>query len=47
MNRLTKEGNAPIMMRVTVNGKRWDSALKVSIDPKFWGSRKRTRLRER
>jgi integrase len=34
--RLNKDGMAPLLLRLTVNGRRWDSALKVAIDPKNW-----------
>lgn len=34
--RLNKDGKAPVLLRLTVNGRRWDSALKVAIDPKDW-----------
>jgi integrase len=34
--RLTKDGKAPLLMRLTVNGRRWDSALKVAINPYEW-----------
>jgi hypothetical protein len=38
--KLNKDGKAPLLMRLTVNGRRWDSALKASIDPKDWDQRK-------
>ncbi|OFY67782.1 MAG: hypothetical protein A2V64_03825 [Bacteroidetes bacterium RBG_13_43_22] len=38
--RLNKDGKAPLLMRLTVNGRRWDSALKVGIDPVNWDSKK-------
>ena len=34
--KLNKEGKVPLLMRVTVNGRRWDSALKVKINPNNW-----------
>jgi hypothetical protein len=34
--RLNKDGKAPVLLRLTVNGRRWDSVLKVAIDPKDW-----------
>ncbi|HUX95874.1 MAG TPA: phage integrase SAM-like domain-containing protein, partial [Bacteroidales bacterium] len=34
--RLTKDGKAPLLMRLTVNGRRWDSALKIAINPNEW-----------
>lgn len=30
-NKLKKDGKAPLLMRLTVNGKRWDSALKEGV----------------
>lgn len=39
-NKLKKDGKAPLLMRLTVNGKRWDSALKVGVDPKYWDQQK-------
>jgi len=38
--RLNKDGKAPLLMRLTVNGRRWDSALKVGINPANWDSKK-------
>jgi integrase len=38
--RLNKDGKAPLLMRLTVNGRRWDSALKVGINPDNWDKRK-------
>ncbi|MFA5818113.1 MAG: site-specific integrase [Bacteroidales bacterium] len=34
--RLNKDGKAPLLLRLTVNGRRWDSALKVAINPNDW-----------
>jgi hypothetical protein len=34
--RLNKDGRVPVLLRLTVNGKRWDSALKVAINPDDW-----------
>jgi len=34
--RPNKDGKAPLLMRLTVNGKRWDSVLKVWINPNDW-----------
>ena len=34
--KLDKDGKAPLLMRLTVNGRRWDSALKVRINPDDW-----------
>jgi integrase len=39
-NKLLKDGNAPLLFRITVNGRRWDSALKVGISPSYWDSKK-------
>jgi integrase len=39
-NKLKNDGKAPLLMRITVNGKRWDSALKVGVDPKYWNQQK-------
>lgn len=35
-HKLNKDGRAPLLMRVTVNGRRWDSTLKVRINPNDW-----------
>jgi site-specific recombinase XerD len=35
-NKLLKDGTAPILLRITINGKRWDSSLKVGIYPDKW-----------
>ena len=35
-NKLIKDGKAPLLMRITINGRRWDSALKVGIYPDKW-----------
>lgn len=45
-NKLNKDGKAPLLMRLTVNGRRWDSALKVSIDPKDWDQTKEKAIGE-
>ena len=34
--KLLKDGSAPIYLRITVNGKRSEIAIKRSINPKFW-----------
>lgn len=39
-NKLKKDGQAPVILRLTVNGKRWKSALKVSVDLNQWDSKK-------
>ena len=38
--KLRKDGKAPLLMRLTVNGRRWDSALKVGVNPKEWDQQK-------
>jgi hypothetical protein len=38
--KLRKDGKAPLLIRLTVNGRRWDSALKVGVDPKEWDQQK-------
>jgi len=38
--KVRKDGKAPLLMRLTVNGRRWDSALKVAINPGDWDQRK-------
>ena len=35
-----KDGKAPLLMRITINGRRWDSALKVGIDPDNWDQKR-------
>jgi len=35
-SRPSKDGKAPLLMRLSVNGKRWDSALKARINPNDW-----------
>jgi integrase len=34
--RLNRDGRAPVLLRLTVNGRRWDSALKVAVYPDDW-----------
>ena len=34
--RLNKDRRAPVLLRLTVNGRRWDSALKVAVNPCDW-----------
>jgi hypothetical protein len=38
--KLNKDGKAPLLMRVTVNGRHWYSALKVGADPNAWDPKK-------
>jgi len=35
-HKLNKDGRVPLLMRVTINGRRWDSMLKVRINPNDW-----------
>jgi integrase len=39
-NKLKKDGKAPLLVRFTVNGRRWDSALKVGVDLNNWDSKR-------
>jgi putative transposase len=34
--KLNRNGEAPIMMRITVNGVRVDASVKKTIFPEFW-----------
>ena len=38
--RLLKDGRAPILMRLTIDGKRLDSALQLGIDISNWDAKK-------
>lgn len=38
--RLNKHGEAPVEMRITINGTRIDSALKRSVPPQYWNTAK-------
>lgn len=38
--KLNKDGKAALLMRLTINGRRWDSTLKVGVDPKEWDQQK-------
>jgi hypothetical protein len=35
-----KSGRLPVLMRLTINGKRWDSALIVELNPDDWDANK-------
>ena len=35
-NKLLKDGTVPIFMRITINGKRWDSSLQLGVDLNNW-----------
>lgn len=39
-SRLLKDGKAPLLMRITVNGKRWDSAVKIGVDINNWDAKR-------
>jgi hypothetical protein len=30
-NKLLKDGKVPILMRITINGRRWDSSLQLGV----------------
>lgn len=38
--KLNRNGEAPIMMRITVNGVRVDASVKKTILPEFWSAAK-------
>jgi site-specific recombinase XerD len=40
--KLLRNGNAPIYMRITVNGRRAETSIKKSIDPVDWNEQKET-----
>jgi site-specific recombinase XerD len=39
-SKLLKSGKAPLFMRITINGNRWESSLQVSVEPAKWDSGK-------
>lgn len=39
-NKLLKDGTVPIFMRITINGKRWDSSLQLGVDLNNWDTKK-------
>jgi integrase len=39
-NKLLKDGTVPIFMRITINGKRWDSSLQLGVDLNNWDAKK-------
>lgn len=39
-----KEGDASLFMRLTINGKRWDSALKIKLDSSKWDAKKQVAI---
>jgi len=34
--RIAKNGEVPVMLRVTVNGQRAETSVNLKINPKFW-----------
>lgn len=36
--KLLKNGDAPISMRITINGQRGETQLKVGVDPRYWNA---------
>jgi hypothetical protein len=41
-----KDGKSYLYLRLTINGKRWDSTLNMSIDPKEWDAKKEKAIGE-
>lgn len=39
-SKLLKNGNAPLFMRITINGRRWETSAQVGVDPDKWDSKK-------
>jgi hypothetical protein len=39
-SKLLKDGTVPIFMRITINGKRWDSSLQLGVDLNNWDAKK-------
>jgi hypothetical protein len=39
-SKLLKDGTVPIFMRITINGKRWDSSLQLGVDLSNWDMKK-------
>jgi site-specific recombinase XerD len=39
-NKVLKDGTVPIFMRITINGKRWDSSLQLGVDLNNWDTKK-------
>lgn len=38
--KLNRSGEAPIFMRITVNGKRTDASVRRSVEPRLWNTGK-------
>ncbi|OFY62534.1 MAG: hypothetical protein A2Y71_10440 [Bacteroidetes bacterium RBG_13_42_15] len=43
-NKVKKDGDASLFMRLTINGRRWDSALKIKIDPSKWDAKRQVAI---
>jgi integrase len=39
-SKLLKSGKAPIFMRITINGNRWETSMQVGVEPEKWDSNK-------
>lgn len=39
-NKVKKDGEAFLFLRLTINGRRWDSSLKIKIDPSKWDAKR-------
>lgn len=39
-SKLLKSGKAPLFMRITINGNRWETSMQVGVEPEKWDSNK-------
>jgi hypothetical protein len=39
-SKLLKNGKAPVFMRITINGNRWETSMQIGIDLDKWDSKK-------
>jgi hypothetical protein len=39
-SKLLKNGKAPLFMRITINGNRWETSMQVGVDLNKWDSHK-------
>lgn len=39
-SKLLSNGMAPLFLRITINGQRWETSLKIGVDKQKWDSRK-------
>jgi len=39
-SKLLKSGKAPLFMRITINGNRWETSMQAGVDPAKWDSNK-------